>query len=406
MLKYLKMHSWQCLNMMKTKERHLLDAFYAMDKVLGTYIHIPYCKRKCYYCDFLSCTDYEGVGEYIGYLLKEIDLYKDLYGRGQVDTIYFGGGTPSSIDPGYIGRVMDKLGEAYDIGPGSEITIEVNPESVTREKIRAYKSFGINRVSMGCQSFDDEKLRAIGRIHDRDQIYRAHEAIKSQGIDNINLDLIFALPGQTLEDFDRDLDQILSLEAKHISAYSLILEEGTKLEEMVNKGSLRLLSDDEDRDYYGHLLKRLDQASYVHYEVSNFAKAGYESRHNLRYWELRPYIGLGLGSSSFYQGTRYSNYGSFQDYYRSLDQGSLPIGDKEELDLQALKIDYILMQLRLIRGIDRQAYRQIFQSDFYEDYKGLIDSFVQSGHMEVSEDRLAFTRSGLDISNRFFVEII
>lgn len=392
--------------MTKINKRHLYDAFISMKKTVGLYIHIPYCKQKCYYCDFLSSCNYRNVDEYMNALYKEIILYKEKFGSQNIDTIYIGGGTPSSIKSVYIQKLMDIISENNRILSSNEITIEVNPESVTYEKLKSYYSSGINRISMGCQSFDDEKLKSIGRIHNSNQIYKAYESINDSGFKNINLDLIFALPKQSFNDFEKDVDKLLSLESQHISAYSLILEEETPLYDMTKKGDIKLVSDETDRNYYHYLIDTLDKYGYKQYEISNFAKSGYESKHNLKYWDLDYYIGLGLGSSSFFNSQRYSNESSFDNYINSIDKGNLPWINIEEINYDNLKIDYVLMRLRLKLGIDRYEYKTIFGIDIYEEYKELIDSFIENKNMVLDDDRLAFTSQGFDISNQFFLEII
>lgn len=339
-------------------------------------------------------------------LYKEIRIYKEEFGSQHIDTIYIGGGTPSSIESSYIEKLMEVIDENNNILLENEITIEVNPESANYEKLSSYNRAGINRVSMGCQSFDDEKLKSIGRIHNSDQIYEAYENIRAAGFSNVNLDLIFALPGQKLDDFKKDLDKILALESQHISAYSLILEEDTALYKMVNRGDINLLSDDLDRDYYHYLTDSLAENGYEQYEISNFAKAGYKSKHNLKYWNLDYYIGLGLGSSSFFNSKRYSNLELFDDYINRVEAGILPRTNIEEINYDSLKTDFILMGLRLNMGIDRKEYENIFGIDIYDEYKELIDSFIFNGNMVLNDDKLAFTREGFDISNQFFLEII
>ncbi len=377
-----------------------------MKKTVGIYIHIPYCKKKCYYCDFLSSCNYKNLDEYMKALYKEVVLYKEKFGSHNIDTIYIGGGTPSSIESSYIEKVIDVIDENNKILPSNEITIEVNPESVTYEKLKSYYNSGINRLSMGCQSFDDEKLKSIGRIHNSSQIYKAYDDMIASGFKNINLDLIFALPKQNFDDFKNDLDKLLSLESQHISAYSLILEEDTPLYDMTRKGDIKLLSDDIDRNYYHYLIDTLDKYDYKQYEISNFAKSGYESKHNLKYWDLDYYIGLGLGASSFFNSQRYSNESSFDNYINSIDNGNLALTNIEEINYDNLKIDYILMRLRLNLGIDRNKYKSIFGIDIYVEYKELIDSFIVNGNMVLDDDKLAFTSQGFDICNQFFLEII
>lgn len=393
--------------MMKINDkRHLYDAFISAQNSVGLYIHIPFCKKKCAYCDFLSSTCYEEVDQYFSYLMEEVKLYHNLYGPQELNSIYIGGGTPSSVGQGYISSLLKQIYKHNNVDPNSEITIEVNPESVSENKLKEYRDSGINRISMGCQSFNDEKLKTIGRIHKASHIYEAYDLIRKLSFSNVNLDIIFALPGQSFQEFDQDIDALLRLEPEHISAYSLILEEDTQLFKDVEDGKLDLLSDEKDRYDYHHLIKKLEEYGYHQYEISNFAKDGKESRHNLKYWTVKYYIGLGLGSSSFFDSKRYSNFDNFNDYYNSIKKASLAIKDFYEMDYDELKIDYILMNLRLTKGINLSEYKNIFARDFYLEYKGLIDDFIEGNYMVNTGENIAFTSLGFDISNRFFVEII
>lgn len=392
--------------MRNNDKRHLYGAFISAQKSLGLYIHIPFCKKRCYYCDFLTGLSYGCLDQYIGLLLKEINLYHSIYGALDIDNIYIGGGTPSSIGPDHIVRILDRVYTYNNVFENSEISIEVNPESINEDKLKAYKNIGINRISMGCQSFDNEKLAILGRLHKAEDTLRAYDLIRQTGFNNVNLDLIFALPYQTKEDLKRDLHMITRLDPEHISAYSLILEEGTSLYKKVQDKDLSLVTDEEDRAYYHYLIEYLQAKGYLQYEISNFSKPAYESRHNLKYWRLNYYLGLGLGSSSFFDGKRFKNHEKYKDYKGSIESSRLARTEIEQMDYDKLKIDYILMNLRLVEGIDREEYRKIFNTDFYEDYKGLIDSFVENNNMALSHDRVSFTRSGFDISNLFYVEII
>lgn len=405
MLKYHKKPSLPFLSMMKTKEE-FLDGYFREKDGVGIYIHLPYCEKRCLYCDFLSFTSYEGLETYFDHILKEIYLYKGLYGSKNIKTIYFGGGTPSSVDPTYIGNILQALDKDNHIAKDAEISLEANPESMTRDRAGAYKAYGINRISMGCQSFNDKFLKSLGRIHNEVKIYQAVDAIRGSGINNLNLDLIYGLPGQGLSDLKEDLDKITGLEPDHISAYSLILEEETPLYKMAEKGNLDLVSDEDDRFFYHYGVEFLEAKGYKRYEISNFAKAERESRHNLCYWKSDYYIGLGLGSSSFFNRKRYKNFDDFTSYYQALDVGRLPITEVEPMDYERLKTDYILMGMRLARGIDRKEYKKNFGLDFYEDYKDLIDEFVNMDEIVVDENNIYFTLKGVDVSNRFFIEII
>lgn len=371
----------------------------------GLYIHIPFCQKRCHYCDFLTFDNSDHRQEsYVEDLAKEIDLYKEE--NIKVDSIYFGGGTPSYIGETCIGRIFEHILSSFNVDKVSEITIEVNPSSVSKEKISLYKSLGFNRISMGIQSLDDGNLKLMGRTHTSEDVYRDYDLIRSCGFDNVSLDLIFGLPGQSVENFQKDLDDILSLDPSHMSLYSLTIEEGTAFWKMRNKGLIEEVTDDLDRQMYHLAVESLEVKDLKQYEVSNFAKAGKESKHNLKYWRLREYLGLGLGSSSFFNGYRFINEESFEKYSQAINKEFKPHMLVESMDQKSYKEDYILMNLRLVQGIDREEYKYLFGIDFYQDFKSLNDKYINLGLMTKTKERLSFTLKGFDLSNSYFVEIL
>lgn len=394
--------------MMKTSEkRRLYNAFsnYQDELPRGLYVHIPFCNQKCYYCDFLSYQNQEKrIDGYIESLLREIELYKEE--RLSINTIYLGGGTPSYIPHEQITRILNKIKQTFDVLEGAEVTIEINPDHISEAAINAYLKAGINRASIGIQTFDEELLRLIGRSHTAGQAVDAVKAIRRYGFKNISIDLINAIPNQSVEQAASDIARAIDLKPDHISLYSLIVEPNTHMSKIINSRELKVVDDEIDRDMFAKAKSLLLKSDYEHYEISNFAKAGYESVHNLKYWELGEYIGLGLGSASHFRGKRTTNTGSFKVYDELIQRGEKPLESTEDMDYDTLKVDFILMGLRLSKGIDRNRYVEIFGVDFYKEFSGLIDSFVSKGHMVVDEASVYFTQSGMDISNSFFVEII
>ena len=277
-------------------------------KELGIYIHIPFCKQKCYYCDFVSYANKEEkIQEYIECLQKEIEMESEKYKNEEyeITTIYIGGGTPSFIDASYIERIINTIKQNYKLYENPEITIEVNPGTINEEKIKKYKDIGINRISIGLQTTKDNLLKQIGRIHTYEEFLNCYKIVKKIGIDNINVDLMLGLPNQTLEDLKESLIEVINLKPNHISLYSLILEENTILEKMVSKNMTKLPEEDLEREMYWTTKNILEENGYIHYEISNFSKKGYESKHNLNCWGQKEYLGFGVAAHSYIKNKRY-----------------------------------------------------------------------------------------------------
>jgi len=302
-------------------------------KEIGIYVHIPFCKKKCSYCDFCSYENKEHlISDYIKALINEIEMvgvnnqidYKnkkdDLF---IVKTIYIGGGTPSLIDSSYIKQIMETIFENYEVSKQSEITIEVNPGTVSLDKLETYISSGINRISIGLQSTQNNLLETIGRIHNYYDFLDTYRFAREAGFKNINVDLMIGLPNQTLNDVLLTVNEIVSLEPEHISVYSLILEEGTKLYEEVSKGKLLLPKEDEERQMYWTTKKILENNGYIHYEISNFAKTNYESKHNLDCWKQKEYIGFGAAAHSYTNKIRYSNIEEIEQYIKNMQNDKI-----------------------------------------------------------------------------------
>lgn len=365
----------------------------------GIYIHIPFCESRCHYCDFCSSIiNEENAKKYFEYLQKEIDLYEDILKNRVIDSIFIGGGTPSSVNEKYIGEILAKLND-FEISKDAEISIESNPNSLSLKKVKAYKSFGVNRISIGAQSFNDKILKDIGRVHEKAQILKAVENVKRAGIKNFNLDLMLALPHQNMEDIRKSLDEIKKLNPTHISYYSLILEEGTVLYNRYKNNDKAFANEETDRKMYHYVVNSLEELGYKQYEISNFAKDGYKCHHNLKYWKLEDYISFGLSSSSNISNTRYTNYYNFSDYYKKIDNNKRPTQFKENLSKEDRLNEFIIMGIRLNDGINVDEINDRFNIDFEKKYADAINKNITSGLLEKKDGNYTLTTLGRDLSN-------
>ena len=371
-------------------------------KKLGLYIHIPFCARKCNYCDFYSLPySTEAEEKYITALCHHIEAEGALYKGCVFDTAYIGGGTPSVLSPASLEKLVNTAKTYLNLTQGGEFTIEANPCSVTEEKLLAYKSMGINRISMGVQSANDSELSCLGRLHTRSEAEHAFRLARACGFDNISLDLMFGLPDQTLADFERSLDFVLSLCPEHISAYGLKIEKNTPFGRA--QATLALPGEDEEYSMYSTLCDTLSKNGYEQYEISNFSKKGYRARHNVKYWLAEEYVGFGPSAHSYFDGVR---------YYYSPDLSAYISGrvekireEREELT-EADKMDeYVMLRLRLCDGVDMAEFESTFKKQFLCEYAGVLD-FVKSGHMVNENGRVAFTKEGFFVSNYILSSIL
>lgn len=381
------------------KKINILDKISSPDKNLSIYIHIPFCIKRCFYCDFCSSIlNKEKEEEYFKYLLREIDLYKEFLKDKEIVSIFIGGGTPSCVDSKNILNIVDRLNKYSYLKKDLEFTIEANPNSLDSKKLDDYLSAGINRFSIGAQSFNDSLLKKIGRIHNKKQIISSIELLKENNIKNFSLDLMLGLPEQNLKDIEDSLRYIEDLNLKHISYYSLILEENTYMYK--NRNLFNFASDTEDRKMYHYLLKGLDDLNFKQYEISNFAKDGYESRHNLRYWRLKNYLSFGMSAASNIENIRFKNTENFDQYFSSLKDHSFPIEDFEILDKIDRINEYIIMALRLNKGLNIDEFNKKFDEDFFKSYKKEFDKNTKLGLIKLDNNNLSLTSLGLDFSNQ------
>ena len=392
-------------------------------KKLEIYVHIPFCAKKCAYCDFLSFPGNMRMRrEYTDKLLEEIRIQSSFVREYQVDTIFLGGGTPSVLDVTDITAIMGTLKEHYDIAPDAEITIEVNPGTVKMEGLVAYREAGINRVSMGLQSADDTELRYLGRIHTYDEFLKSFQRVRMAGFTNVNVDLISAIPGQTPESWRNTLKKTAMLKPEHISAYSLIVEEGTpfydrygghvEMEsyEMSPEERRRLMAlpdlpdEDTEREMYYMTRNCLAEQGYERYEISNYARPGFECRHNVGYWTGTGYLGLGLGASSYLEGCGFHNTSDFQSYVSAhLDDEAefcqALRQDMEQLSVKSKMEEFMFLGLRLTRGVSVEGFITRFGQSIRNVYGGVIDKLEREGLLEHKNGYYRLTERGLDLSN-------
>lgn len=366
----------------------------------GIYIHIPFCIKKCNYCAFLSGPAGPEVRqEYVNHLIKEIRLRSREV--PEADTIYFGGGTPSLLTPEQIGRILEEVRSAFRILEDAEVTLEANPGTLTAESLEDYRKTGINRLSMGVQSMDDRRLRYLGRIHTAEEVRRDVKMAREAGFRNINLDLIFAIPGTDVSDAMEDLEAIAALEPEHISFYSLQLEEGTSFFRDFEAGKLREVPDETDREMYHRGIQVLREKGYRHYEISNFARPGYESRHNSKYWNMAEYVGLGLGASSYTGHRRTVNETDLKAYSETLDRGKLAFMEVHENSEADDISEAVFTGLRREEGV---RYRDVLGSEvaFWEYFREALPearAYEAGGFLEMDDEGLRLTERGIDISN-------
>ncbi|WKY43496.1 radical SAM family heme chaperone HemW [Eubacteriaceae bacterium ES2] len=372
-------------------------------KKLGIYCHIPFCIKKCDYCDFNSqaCMDPQQIDTYFAALKEEIRLSGNK--EWCVDTLYIGGGTPSSVDGNKIADVISWLRQAFLFDPDCEITIEVNPGTVTEEKLTTYKKAGINRVSVGLQAWQDQLLQSLGRIHDQGQFIQTMENLKKTGFKNISVDLMYGLPGQTLLMVAESLREVLSFEPAHFSCYSLILEADTPMTQKVEKGELNCPDEDLEREMHWLVDEMLEKNGYHHYEISSYAKVGFESRHNLKYWELKDTLALGAGAHSFYKGERFANVSDRDQYVESLKKGSLPRTDRHRLSQGEWMSEWLFLGLRKLDGVNRQEFMDRFGSDYMLIYKEEIEKLIRQKLLIKEGDDLKLTPKGQDFANQVFM---
>lgn len=378
-----------------------------MREKLSLYIHIPFCAKKCLYCDFPSWQGCESYFEdYTESLLNEIKNGERIYSDYDISTIFIGGGTPTVLSPKLLGKITDAVLERYNVESNAEITSEANPGTVDGYKLKEMKAMGINRLSFGVQAWQNNILKALGRIHDRETFLKNLDEAKNAGFENINCDLMFSLPNQTFKDWMETLENFSKLDIQHISAYSLIVEDGTPFKKMQEEGRLLLPDEETDRKMYSAANEMLAKNGFERYEISNFAKKGFESRHNITYWETRPYIGFGLGSHSYFQEERYNNTYDLKEYIAANGDAKKLRENKEFLTDKEKEEEFMFMGLRMKKGISTDEFSRRFGRDIYSVYGEKIEELLDEKLIEKKENRIMLTKRGTDVSNIVFERFI
>lgn len=380
-----------------------------MRQPISLYLHIPFCVKKCHYCDFLSfpgCS-LSRQAEYVDAMIQEIHAYREAAEDYEVKTIFLGGGTPSLLEKELVERLFHELYSVWRAAPEMEITIEANPGTLSREKLIGYHTIGINRLSLGLQSTIAQELETIGRIHNYEQFLANYYLAREAGFDNINIDIMSALPGQTLISYGKNLERILKLQPEHISSYSLILEEGTDFWE--NAEIERALpSEQTERIMYHYTKKCLQNAGYERYEISNYAKPGYACLHNQVYWTGGEYLGLGLGAASYWKGARFSNTPDMEEYMENCSRARITENRKEIVTAtqKSRMEEYMFLGLRMIRGVSIREFERRFGIPMNRIYGTVIRSYIGQGLLKIEQDRLMLTERGIDVSNSVMADFL
>ena len=378
---------------------------------LGLYVHIPFCVKKCNYCDFLSAPATDLTKEqYVETLCKEISGYHNEAEAYELKTVYFGGGTPSVLNSVQVEKIINTIKSTFSVDfSQAEVTMEVNPGTVTKERLEAYRQLGVNRLSIGVQSARDEELALLGRIHTFAEAKQCYLWAREAGFENISLDVISALPGQTLSEYKETLEKLISLNPEHISSYSLIIEEKTPFYELYSEGKEKecdLPDEETDREMYAYTKLRLKEAGYERYEISNYAKPGFESRHNSSYWTGIPYIGAGLGASSLFTNARYHNEMDLQTYMAAVRAGEDVRRDIERLVESEKMEEFMMLGLRMMKGVSRAEFQRRFGCAMETVYGQALKKLERNGLITVAGDTVALTETGIDVSNQVFIEFI
>jgi len=376
-----------------------------MAEKLGVYIHIPFCRAKCDYCDFYSLPDREGaMDDYLKALLQHIKETAPLTRGWQVDTVYIGGGTPSAFGAKRLVKLLGEVRRRFDVTRDAEITCEANPESADRKFFAAIRHAGVNRISLGMQSACDAELRAVHRLHDFAQVEQAVSDARKARLKDLSLDLIYGLPGQDLDSWKRSVEAALLLKPEHLSCYGLKVEPGTPLDRRVTRGEI-LPDDDAQADMYLWMVERLSQAGYAQYEISNFARPGCQSRHNLKYWMGKPYVGFGPGAHSDFGGRRYSFVRDMDKYIGGILTGGAVIDSSEMIPHRERGSEYLMLRLRTTRGIEEWEYRREFSMSF-EPIERKLEEYERQGWAEHRDRRWFLTPKGFLVSNQLIGELL
>ena len=372
----------------------------------GIYIHIPFCKTRCSYCDFATgIYDVPLAQRYVDALVQEIKTSKSA--AAAVDTVYFGGGTPSMLSASQLAQILETVEKNFQIDPAAEITLEINPGSVNRSRLIEFRKLGINRASFGAQTFDDNELARIGRSHTAADTLRTYEFLREAGFDNVSFDLIAGLPGQTMSGWQSNVARFLELRPEHLSFYLLEVHQGTPLAQHIERGIQPKPDDDLAAELYRFMLEQACEAGYRHYEISNLALPGFESRHNKKYWTGVSYTGFGCSAHS-YDGCsrRWSNERDVAKYVQAIETGSSAIAEQHDLTEEELRAEAVFLGLRLMQGLDTRAYQEVFGVDLKEHHREDLERFQEAGLIEFDGELLRLTRAGALMSNEVFASFM
>lgn len=369
----------------------------------AAYLHIPFCDHICFYCDFNKVfLEGQPVDEYVDATIQEMALMKEKYPEKEVSTFYIGGGTPTTLNEKQLDRLFTGIQTYYPMDSGVEFTVEANPESASFEKFKVMREHGVNRISMGVQSFNNDILKKIGRIHTSEQVYKCVDDAHKAGFENISIDLIFRLPNQTYADFEDSLKKALELDLPHYSIYSLILENKTIFYNLMRQGKLPLPSEDEEADMYELAIQTMEAAGRKQYEISNYSKPGFESQHNLTYWNNDSYFGFGAGSHGYIDGSRYINHGPIQHYLAPLKKKESPIIYRNTLTTQEKIEEEMILGMRRMKGVQRSAFKQKYNLEIEDLYEEVLETLLKENLIEIQDDHIRLTHQGTFLGNEVF----
>lgn len=374
-------------------------------KETAVYIHIPFCDHKCIYCDFYSIISYDNVNSYLTSLLAEINYYGNKYSSNRkIFSIFFGGGTPSFMEPDYISQIIECVKKNFNVDKNAEVTLETNPGTVSKEKLIEFKNIGVSRISIGIQSFNNDELKFLTRIHDSETAIKTVHDAHDSGFENISIDLIFNLPKQSNEKWLSNLNQALQLPIKHISAYSLILEPGTILNKMVIDGKVKMQNEDHDADLYELTIDKLTSNGFQQYEVSNFALPGFESIHNNAYWRYKDYFGFGTSAHSFIDGKRWWNFSSVKFYNEAVKNYENGIAGEEKLNKEQMAAEYVMLALRS-KGLDTLELTNLFGNNWLIKNQDYILELIEKNFLIQENSFLKFTTKGYSLCDEILAKL-
>ncbi|OLO38868.1 coproporphyrinogen III oxidase [Alkalihalophilus pseudofirmus] len=372
------------------------------------YVHIPFCEHICHYCDFNKVFLHgQPVDEYVSALDSEMKEVANQFLKEPIETIYIGGGTPTALSPQQLEKVLISLHQHFSLTDSlKEWTVEVNPGGLTEEQLTVLHHYGVNRLSIGLQTFDPSLLEKIGRTHQPEDIYKTIDLARQKGFNNLTVDLMFGLPTQSLTSYKDTLQKAFALEIEHFSAYSLKVEEKTVFYNLLRKGKLPLPSEDEEAIMYELLIDQMNQHGYHQYEISNFAKRGYESKHNLIYWNNEEYFGVGAGAHGYIEGVRYANIGPVQKYIQSIDATNQARLESHSLSENEKREEEMFMGLRKLEGVSQQKFKKRFGVEVMEIYREQIQRLVENQLLEIDRDRIKLTKKGVFLANEVFEQFL